>query len=203
MNWGADAAAQLRPNLEALESRLEAIHHQLLGYVGKITFDPQYQSEIADLRARWSSLPDRPPRTLAANLAYQPPIPIQGGGRANYRVLGGELERFLIDFGLFMRKWRLGQMITWDLPMPQGPLEFVPLGLLLRNLGPDEPATTIPSFHDVPSNIDLRKQFRDQQRRVAIDDGVEMAHPVTDASSRDGHASQYESAFRMWLLERG
>lgn len=199
---GSSSSAEMDGNLREVLDRLQGIHHQLLGYVGRLTFDAQYHRDKADLEARWTSLPDRPPLPLNANVADQPPMPIASIDRRRDRVLGEDVERFLLDFGSFMRKWRLNGMITWDLPLPQGPLEETPLGLQVTVLGPDHLATTIPSFYDIPSGADVREIIREQQGRAASDDGVEMGHPVTDASSRAGHASQYEAAFRLWLIER-
>lgn len=198
---GSISSAETDGNLLKILDQLQGIHHQLLGYVGRLTFDEQYRRDKAILEARWSSLPDRPLLPLNGNVADQPAIPIVSIERHRDRVLGEEVERFLLDFGRFMRTWRLNQMITWDLPLPQGPLDPAPLGLQVTVLGPDHLATTIPSFYDVPSGVDVRGIIREQQGQAAKADGVEMEHPVTDASSRAGRASQYESAFRLWLIE--
>jgi hypothetical protein len=117
-------------------------------------------------------------------------------------VLGDELAQFLTDFGRFMRKWRINRMVTWDLPLPQGPLEQIPLGLARSTLGPDHRIDTNPSYYDIPSSVDVRKAIRRRQGQAAADDGIEQAHPVTDTSPRDGRASRYESAFRLWLIEQ-
>jgi hypothetical protein len=68
--------------------------------------------------------------------------------------------------------------------------------------GPDHRVDTVPSYFDLPSNIDVREAIRRRQGQAAADDGIEQAHPVTDTSPRDGRASRYESAFRLWLIEQ-
>ena len=46
--------------VEEAKARREAIRHQLVGYAGRLTFDPQYQGEKTALEARWKAL-DSPP----------------------------------------------------------------------------------------------------------------------------------------------
>jgi hypothetical protein len=177
-------------------------HQQMLGYVGWLTLNEQYRDERSAIRARWASLPDRPSLPIDANVADRPPEPVVSIGPDHGRVLGDELARFLTDFGQFTRKWRINRMITWELPYPQGPLDQIPLGMAVLIQGPDHRVDTVPSYFDLPSNIDVRESIRRHQGQAAADDGIEQAHPVTDTSPRDGRASQYESAFRLWLIER-
>jgi hypothetical protein len=81
-------------------------------------------------------------------------------------------------------------------------MEQIPLGLAISTLGPDYRVDTIPTYYDIPSNIDVRKVIRRRQGQAAADDGIEQAHPVTDTSPRDGRASRYESALRLWFIEQ-
>jgi hypothetical protein len=193
---------EIKRQLEPGFRRLGGMHHQMLAYVGFITFDGQYRGEIAALRARWANLPERPPLPLDANEVDRPPVLVDSIGPDRGRVLGDELVRFLTDIGRFMRKWRIQRLVTWDLPLPQGPLEGIPLGLARTILGPDHRIDAYPSYYDIPSSVDVRKAIRRRQGRAAADDGIEQAHPVTGTSPRDGHASVYESAFRMLLIEQ-
>ena len=97
----------MRNILNKLSDTLPDVHHLLLGNVGKLTFDAQYRREKADLEARWTNLPDRPPLPLNGNVADRPPTPIASIDPYRNQVLGEQLERFLVDFGRFMRKWRI------------------------------------------------------------------------------------------------
>src|SRR5262249_48658678 len=130
------------------------------------------------------------PRT---ELTGQPPQPSER--------LPAAAVQFLDEAGAFLRKWQLSELVTWDLPLPQGPLSEIPLGVAAQLLGPDHVAFTHPSYYDIPSGTDLRGQVRDQQARVACDAGIGKDHPLTDIGPRDGRPSGYEAAFRLWLVE--
>jgi hypothetical protein len=188
--------------LRELLGRTQGIQHQISGYAGRLTFDEQYRREKADLQRRWWGLPDRPPLPLESNVADRPGIPVASIEPYRPFLPDPDVERFLIDFGRFMRRWGLCRMVTWDLPLAQGPAEEVPLGLATSLLGPDHPVDVIPSYYDIPSDFDLRESIRGRQREAAADDGITLEHPVTDISSRAGRASQFESAFQLWLIER-
>jgi hypothetical protein len=174
----------------------------MLGYVGWLTLNKQYRDERSAIRDRWASLPDRPPLPIDANVADRPPEPVVSIGPDRGRVLNDEVAQVLTDFGRFMRKWRINRMVTWELPYPQGPMDQIPLGMAVLIQGPDHRIDSIPTYYDIPSSVDVRKAIRRRQGQAAADEGIERAHPVTDTSPRDGRASRYESAFRLWLIEQ-
>jgi hypothetical protein len=202
--WLADGRSrrEVKLLLEKLYRELGQHHQQMLGYVGRLTLNKQYRDERSAIRGRWASLPDRPSLPIDANVADRPPIPVVSIRPYRGRVLGDELAQVLTDFGRFMRKWRINRMITWELPYPQGPMDQIPLGMAVLIQGPDHRVDTIPSYFDTPSSVDVRKEIRRRQRQAAAADGINQAHPVTDTSPRDGRASRYESAFRLWLIEQ-
>jgi hypothetical protein len=178
--------------------RLSLDHHQFLGRVGFLTFDLQYRRERTALQARWLALPDRPPLPLTLGPAL--PVPSIDPLRQNFP--SEDVSAFLHDLDGFLRKWDLIQLVTWDLPDPQGPLGGLPLGAVVNLLGPDHPVSTYPKYYDVPSGEDLRERLREMQRRAARHAGIEQEYPVTDTSARGESASSYESAFRLWLIEK-
>jgi hypothetical protein len=192
------------PALEAAARELDRMRHQQLGYAGALTLNEDcqdYRTERAALKQRWEALPVPLPWPLRANTHDQEPRAAEpGGGQA--QKLPDEVSRFLDDLGQFLRKWQLTQLASWDLPLPQGPLQGLSLATARHLLGPGQLATTLPSYFDVPSDVDLRKRTRDQQRFAAGQAGVEARHPVTNLSARGGRASSPETAFRMWLVER-
>jgi hypothetical protein len=150
---------------------------------------------------RWEALPVPLPWPFRANTHDQESLPAEpGSGQA--QALPEEVSRFLDDLGRFMRKWGLMWLVTWDLPLAQGPLQDVPLGLARHLLGPGQLATTQPTYFDTPCDADVRKRTRDQQRFAARQAGVAARHPVTNLSARGGRASSLETAFRMWLITR-
>jgi hypothetical protein len=193
---------EVKLQLEKLYRQLGQHHQQMLGYVGWLTLNKQYRDERSAIRDRWASLPDRPSLPIDANVADRPSKPVVSIEPNRRRVLGDELAQVLTDFGRFMRKWRINRMVTWELPYPQGPMDQIPLGMAVLIQGPEHRVDTIPSYFDTPSSVDVRKAVRRGQQQAATDDGIEQAHPVTDISPRDGHASRYESALRLWLIEQ-
>jgi hypothetical protein len=190
-----------------LEGQIRQANHQRLGYVGRLTFDDQYVEEKSRLEAQWLALSDWPALPFLARTADLQPIPVlPPDSSLNEPALPSNSADFLRDFGRFLRKWQLSQMLTWDLPIPHGPLELIPSGLARTILGPDQPVSFLPTYFDQPSRtasdgMDQREKTRDDQRRLAKADGIQLEHPVTDVSARDGHPSSYETAFRMWLIE--
>jgi hypothetical protein len=108
---------------------------------------------------------------------------------------------FVTDAAALMRKWSLARLVTWDLPLPQGPLEHVPLGLATRVLGPDHAGTLVPSYYDTPSSQDLREERRGQQGSSARGGGIGVEFPLTNLSPRAGKASEWENAYRLWFIE--
>jgi hypothetical protein len=177
------------------------IHHQLLGYVGRLTFDDQYRSEKKALQDRWFNLGCRPPLPLVANALEEPTTQISPIHAKSEQDLSEETISFVQDAVQFMRKWQLNRLITWDLPLPQRPLHGVPLRLAYLLLGGDQPVFAVPSFYDIPSRTDVRTRIREEQERVAKAFGIKLEHPVTDISARKKKPSSYESAFRMWHIE--
>src|SRR5262249_39924817 len=111
------------------------------------------------------------------------------------------VAQFINDLGAFLRKWQLMQLSTWDLPVPQGPLNSVTLALAAHLLGPDQLVNTVPTYYDIPSGTDVRSDIRSMQREDARSAVIDPAHPVSDIGPRDGHGSSWENAFRLWLIE--
>jgi hypothetical protein len=189
LTQGVHSASPAQRLIEA-ESLQNKTSKQLLGYAGRLTFNPQYRGELAALKARWETL-------LAP-----PDFPLKAGKATGLSAPVVEDATFSSAVDQFLQKWSLLQLVTWDLPQPQGPLESVPLRVAARLLNPDLPVTAYPPFYDIPSDHDVRGGIRDMQRRAAREAGIELEHPVTDTSARGRAASGYESAFRLWLVER-
>jgi len=178
-----------------------AIHHQLLGYVGRLTLDEQYRSEMKPLQDRWLRHGCRPSFPLVANALEKPTTSTASIRQDIEQSSSEEVATLMKDAGHFMRKWQLNRLITWELPLPQRPLDWVPLRLACALLGDDHPVFAVPSFYDIPSRTDVRARIREEQEQVAKAFRINLEHPVTDISTRGGKPSSYESAFRMWHIE--
>jgi hypothetical protein len=204
LNWDpwmtpAEAKSQIREG----EADLELKRHQELGYVGRLICDARFQREKGELEARWRALDSRPNLSNVVPGLLDPPG-FPAGSVVYYasRVLPPEESNFLEDLRSFLRKWGLARLFTWDLPLPQGPVLGVPMRLAMFLLGPDHLLDAIPSHHDLGTSPQVLKEIRARQGWAAREAGVEMEHPVKNASARGDSASRYENAFRMWLIEK-
>lgn len=193
--------------------------HQMLGYAGRVAFDPQYRDECAMLKRRFDALTAPPQFPLVVGRAdTNSQFEIPDAGEANSIVVPE--VAFLRDFETFLQKWQLLGLASWDLPFPIPALQNAPLHLVARVFGLKHKTWTFPTYFDIASNFNLRDRIRELQESEARRAGVNMAHPVTDASARrrpprrrksktsaapapyGTSASQYENALRAWLLEQ-
>jgi len=176
--------------------RLQQTQQQLLGYCGWLFANQNFRHELAELRELW-----RPSDCQSsAGLLLAPPSCEASGRRSGTRRLRGRRARFHEALDGLCGKWFLAGLATWDLPLPQGPLESLPAALVARLRGPDAIVDHFPLFFDIPSDIDLREQVRDRQ---AIDGQLQgiSGFPVTNTSPRAGRLSEFTNLVRLWLIE--
>ncbi|CAN5912661.1 hypothetical protein BH23PLA1_BH23PLA1_35420 [soil metagenome] len=219
------AVRDLEAKLDEQDRHAEILDGQALGYVGKLTFDEQYRGERDRLRERWarraSEIPWHVP-PVCPPITYVEQLPedlIDADDVVGPDPLAGEMAAFL-------RRWGLGFLKTWDLPVPQGPLGGLPAKLVVQLRGPEAIVDHYPDHYDLPSDTDLREQVRSRQEREGCEAGIAIPLPVTDASGRSRprskgpaggtqgrpsspapRGSEYAPArlatsFRMYLLER-
>lgn len=196
--------AQFTSTLDALKDKLEANRHQTLGAAGRLTFDRQYRRELETLKQMWSCLSPKPRLNVGSATVLGPGVrvpQVPGMERCS-----PEIAAFYDAYGKFIKNRTLASLVTWDLPLPQGPLPgHAGAVVLLR--GTDAPVDCHSPYYDIPSDEDVRKGIRQRQRRDGRDAGVEMEFPLTDTSARYDTLkkrylpSTFETAFRMWLIE--
>src|SRR5262249_15430815 len=127
--------------------------------------------------------------------ADQEPIKLMG------LPLSYEETNLVRQFAQFLRNWWLVELVTWDLPLVQGPLEFVPTGLTQHLLGPNAITSFVPAYYNIPCAQDVRAEVRLEQEQQGLAAGVGNEFPLTELSARDGQPSEWENAFRLWFLE--
>jgi hypothetical protein len=203
LNWDSyTTLTRFRSGLKQAEAKAEAPRRQELGFVGRLTCDPQYRREQAELKARWEALDPRPSLSgLSLSLLHSPVVPVKSIDRRRGRVSTTREGAFLDAFVAFLRRWELDGFVTWDLPKPQGPLYGVPMRLAMHLLGPDRLVDVIPSHYDLGTSPRVLRELRARQAWAGKEAGVEMKYPVTDTSARGDSASRFETAFHMWLIE--
>jgi hypothetical protein len=176
--------------------RLQHTQRQLLGYCGWLRSNSDFEHELAGVRELWQPSDCRG----STNILLAPPQIEASNRRSGTRRLRGRRARFHEALDGLCGKWFLAGLATWDLPLPQGPLESLPAALVARLRGPDAIVDHFPLFFDIPSDIDLREQVRDRQ---AIDGQLQgiSGFPVTNTSPRAGRLSEFTNLVRLWLIE--
>jgi hypothetical protein len=157
---------------------------------------------LEGLRVRHDSLKVKLPWPLTASTGDQQPTPVVDATEMSSHRLPDDTAAVLDEATRFMRKWWLAELVTWELPRPQGPLEQFPLHSARHILGPGHAGSFFPGYYDVPSGQDLRTELREQQDAVGKESGVGAEFPLTDLSARSGKASEWENAFRLWFIEK-
>jgi hypothetical protein len=186
----------------AVLQKADGGRHQQVADAGWHTFQRAYRSELAALRLLWDALEVKPQWPLEAPPGDQQPLPVIAGSVDPSHRLPEKTAAFHDEATRFLRKWQLACLVTWDLPLPQGPLEQVPIGLARHILGPDHIGSFFPGYLDIPASQDLREELRGQQGSAGKNAGIATEFPLTDLSVRAGRASAWENAFRLWFVER-
>jgi hypothetical protein len=143
----------------------------------------------------------KPAWPLWANTADQEPVPVANSATKEYAKLPEETATFLEAATAFMRRWQLAGLSTWDLPLPQGPLEALPLEAARHFCGPQQSESVFPGYYDIPSTRDLRRERRQVQAQQAEAADLGLEFPLTDISARADDSSKWENVFRFWLIE--
>jgi hypothetical protein len=199
LKWAPNSYTESTRQL--IDERNEQMRRRLLAYAGYVTFHSDYQKEKEALRAMWRALSCRPAFPLVANVHDQLPRPVPDTTCSVVEPLPDNVVRLLQAVGTCLRKWQLNRLVTWDLPVPQGPLVDLPLRTALRLLGPDQIVSTIPAFYDLPARENEREARQSQQQFVARQAGLEGTFPISGLGGRGADPSTEESAYRLWVLE--
>lgn len=181
-------------------AQVARLHHQVLGYIGWLLANNAFSEELLHVKARWLELPDHlrfpvgleePCGWLWSEILPQTPT---------MRDKTTEFQQFHSQMCRFTEKWQLQGLLTWELPVPRSPLVYAKLADV-RFMNPSTLVVTWPFYYDLPSSDDLRQMLREAQRQAAMEAGHLEEFPITQTSPRHNNPSQYESAFRFWLIE--
>jgi hypothetical protein len=202
IHWDERLRAEMQHAYELIIKKTSHINHQRLGYAGRLTFDAQYRGDLEALETRWRRLGRPPFLPFLAGTTDRPAIPVRSIEQAGAKPLSVNDSDFYKDVNSFLRKWAIQELVTWDLPLPQGPLEVVSPDVVRNTVGPSATIGAHPSYYDMSSTEFMRDHISDLQRQSARDAGISIEHPVTDTSARGGRASLFENAIRTWLIEK-
>jgi hypothetical protein len=157
LNWDQGLSpADLDRQLQELDQAAAAMVHQQVAYAGWLTLNKDYQREKQTLFHRWLTLASGLTLPFFANTHDREPVCVAVVDPG--AVLPADDAAFIDDMGKFLRRWQVATLATWELPLPQGPLVGVPLGVARHLLGPDQVVTSLPNYYDTPSIVDLRKE---------------------------------------------
>jgi hypothetical protein len=191
----------LLSQLDEANKKAESARHQQLAYTGWLTFNPDYQREKRELFESWKTLDFEVSWPLISNIGDAEAVAMTTVDIGNVDKLPKTAAAFVGEAAKFMRHWKISRMVTWDLPLTQGPLEHVPHGAAHHLLGPDQTTSSYPSHYDIPSKQNLRTETQTQQQIAGEDTGISRDFPLTHLSARAGLASRTENAFKLWLIE--
>jgi hypothetical protein len=181
--------------------RADAVRQALLGRVGRLLFDPQYQAYRDDLRAL---------QTRDAALGHcltfplsrpRPKLTAKGVTPLDAIRLRADEDRLIADVVAFLTRWELTTLVTWDLPVPEGPLEIVPPWLAARVRNSQRVVHVMPTYI-IPSRGDLTRMARSSQRATARAIDSNVRNPAQGVAGRPGLESEWASAFRLWFREQ-
>jgi hypothetical protein len=204
-NWSALGMTYERclRDLEECERRATSHRRQQLGRAGAVTFNEDYRREILRLRDADRSLGgviEWPFRRGSVTRAGS--VPAVAADSGELRSMSETEAELVTGMTLLLRRWELSSPVSWELPLPQGPLEDVPAGLAERLLGPELGVTVYPSYFNPPPGEEIAERVRTAQVNTARQLGSAPHHPVAGIAGRDGHDSQPGSAYRMWFFEQ-
>jgi hypothetical protein len=164
---------------------------RLKGYAGWLLTEPTFLQEKQELADCWQAMPpdERPSFPLTrplvlpeGSLRREPSSPVP--------------EPFELRVQVFLDRWGLTQLATWDLPVPQGPL-------LPNLLPPGSPALPVHGIHLVlPLHYPL--QGADELQRQIFEFQKQAVRDLELPESLAGlpHHKSYASLFDVIHLER-
>ncbi len=170
--------------------RLDVANDRLLGVVGWLLTEPTFLMNVSHLRAGYEALPasGRPNFPLGRVVT----LDTTNARRTN---LSAGTSAFAENLRTFLDRWGLTQLVTWELPNPQGPL--------LPNSLPEGPACPthgihlyLPLHYPLQGDDDLLRQVREFQRQQAI--SLQLPQELGGIA----HHAQYAQMFRLIHLER-
>jgi hypothetical protein len=150
----------------------EAINLRLKGYVGWLLTSPEFLADISGLKKNWELLPEpgRPDLPLARPMSR----PVMKG-ETPPEELDNNLAAFATKLEIFLNHWGLIELVTWDLPRPQGPL----FPSLLPASAPAAPPgglhIVLPLHYPLTHDDAVLHQILKLQRDLARDQGLDRS----------------------------
>lgn len=198
-----------------LEERSDVVRRNLIRQAGRLVSSKEFLNERDNLR--------RTARELDLSLEFPLTRGLTRRADADPGDTAGEdmeerLRQFADQQMRFFNRWALTQLTTWDLPVPQGPLEEMPLGTLVTLFGADAVVSNVyPEYFTIPrsdqqerlgrirfpgSRVEALGRAIELERADAEHDhgqraGVEALDGATKPKRRD----LYERAYQMWFCE--
>jgi len=181
---------QFRPEqqqqLLSQDDRLEEIRSRSLGTVGWLLTDPQFLKEIAKLQVDYDGIPR----------AGRPSFPLKRVIVVPEGIKREVLQEFEQSLKTLLDRWGLIELITWDLPNPQGPMfpNVLPKDSVARPSHGVE--VYIPNYFLLKGSDDLFLQARELQGLNANSQGIDASF------AGNSHYETYGQMFRIMLIEK-
>jgi len=163
---------------------------RLKGYVGWLLTEPAFLEQMRQLSQRWQEFASERRPLFPLGRIGRYPTPASSGD------LSSEVRGFHHDFQVFLDRWGLMQLSSWDLPDPQGPH-------LPNLLPPGSPALPVHGIHlvlplhySLQGDDNLIQQIYAFQRQAVRDLGLD------ESLAGLPHFQAYAAMFDVLHLER-
>lgn len=104
---------QVRSFLESLDKIDELPRRECIRHAGQLVVNPEYIAHMGTLKQAWIPIANCVPFPLAR----------RGGASRD----GEDITDFIRALGKFLDRWQLARLDTWDLPVPIGTYDEMPL----------------------------------------------------------------------------
>jgi hypothetical protein len=166
LGWSAAQALQAQ---EAVRKANDA-SLRLKGYIGWLVSDRQFLAERDSLAERWRNFTrEQRPSFPLRRLVALPELPRDAVPAAK------EIIDFQSMLDAFLDRWSLVQLVTWDLPEPQGPL----MPALFAANAPAMPKhgihIVLPVHYPLTAGDGLLHDIQRQQAQLALDNDLDTS----------------------------
>lgn len=137
LNWPGWTFEQKREFLDNLENVDDLPRRECVRHAGQLVVNPDYLAHLETLRQAWIPIADCVPFPLAR--------------RGSASRDGEDIADFIMALGKFLDRWQLARLDTWELPVPIGVYEQMPLRALAALYPDAEVQRLMPGHVAAPS----------------------------------------------------
>ncbi len=161
----------------------------MLAYAGSLSFYKPYRQELEQVKQKWLALPA--PKPAAGPWASERLARHFGGSQTG--------EEYYQLYDTFRSRRHLAMLVSWDVPWPMGPDEFIPASFASIPFGQSGVFEYHPPFLDTPP-MSVRQKHDLAAAMAEMFPYLPKLPPMRVVRQGSG-PNEYETSFRMWLVE--